>query len=186
MVQSEVDGRVFDAAECCWTYADIDREAVVPDAAVAAAAPLTTPTEGWSGWARVDGGWEPVEAWTHPAPTTNYERAEAEWRRLQGAYYRRNYDARMQAIGDLRALSVTWAAPGSPAAEQSGLLGIMRVMQGENGARRRGVITLRDGTGVILDEQGQRVPPEEALDLGHADSHPLYEAARAAGYRFAE
>jgi hypothetical protein len=184
-VQSELNGRVFDASDFRWALLTLLRDRSLTDAEMAASPAQTQEQEGLAAWARTKEGWVPVGVLEHQErPQTNYEIALDECRRLAGTYFLEHWDERERVYAALSELPVGWAQPGSPIAEASGLNGVVRFMAGEDWGTRRGVIARRGGDVVVIDEGGAVLRPEEVGPLSPHENHPLVSAAKAAGYKF--
>ncbi|NVJ25845.1 hypothetical protein HUW62_31945 [Myxococcus sp. AM011] len=184
-VQSELNGSVFEASDFRWALLTLNREQMLTDAEMAASPAQLQEHDGLAAWARTEKGWVPVHVLKHQErPSTNHEIAMDEYRRLAGAYFLEHWDEREQAYAALSELPIWWAKPGSPAAESSGLIGLMRFMDGEEAGERRGIIARRGGSVAVIQEDGAVLLPDEVGPLSPQENHPLVTAAKAAGYQF--
>ncbi|WP_408891524.1 hypothetical protein ACJ2CR_18875 [Myxococcus faecalis] len=184
-VQSELNGRVFDASDFRWALLTLLRDRSLTDAEMAASPAQTQEQEGLAAWARTEEGWVPVGILEHQEqPQTNHEIALDECRRLAGSYFLEHWDERERAYPALSELPIWWAQPGSLNAEPSGLVGVMRFLAGADWGARHGVIARRGGDVVVIDEDSAVLRPEDVGPLSPHDNHPLVTAAKAVGYKF--
>ncbi|MCP3065707.1 hypothetical protein LXT21_43760 [Myxococcus sp. K38C18041901] len=115
---------------------------------------------------------------------TNYEAAEQAEARAREV---EDWHDQQEARRTLEALAMTWTVPGSPAADMLGLGSMTRLLAlkpGEDDGRRRGVLTLREDTAVLVAEDGTAFGPTDVAALGRYYQHPRYAAAVRAGYVF--
>ncbi|NOJ79206.1 hypothetical protein [Myxococcus xanthus] len=181
-VQSELNGRVFDASDFRWALLTLLRERILTDAEMAASPAQTQEQEDLAAWARTEEGWVPVGVLEHQEQLqTNHEIALDECHRLAGTYFMEHWDERERTYAALPEFPVWWSQPGSPNAEPSGLVGVVRFLAGEDWGMRRGVIARRGGDVVVIDEEGAVLRPDEVSPLSPHENHPLVTAAKAAG-----
>ncbi|ADO70476.1 uncharacterized protein STAUR_2672 [Stigmatella aurantiaca DW4/3-1] len=117
-VQSELNGRVFDASDFRWALLTLLRDRSLTEAEMAASPAQTQEQEGLAAWARTEEGWVPVGVLEHQEqPQTNHEIALDECRRLACAYFLEHWDERKQAYTALSELPIWSTQPGSPDSE---------------------------------------------------------------------